>query len=536
MTNNKVYLKSNVVAEPLFNQWYAGAYLVAPATAAMFTANAHLKILQSFISAPQVHVSALKNPALRGGPFVNLGPDKIDDVKTLLEKTVAGQSHLLNFARAVMELNELLSREATGYSLESVYQKVPEALKGYVELVYDLNNHPSFRFVEGLLYQSPYYDLSLQSVSLSLNLSADRLYDFSTPRLARPDVLNVRLPFHHEGYDEMFKMRREPQLIGYIRERLGIDLSDGDLLWGLFDDKSPAIAPPYEGGGVRIRYFGHACILLETKDTSVLCDPLISYGLDKSEANYTYDDLPREIDHVVITQNHQDRFALESLLQLRHKIKSVFVPRNNGGALADPSLKLLLRKLGFSNVEEMGEMERVEVQGGSITGLPFLGNHADLNIGSKLAYLITLRDKTLVCAADLNTPEPKLLKVLKDTVGDVDVLFIGMQCDGVPMSWLYGPLLTMQLARKMDQSRRLAGPSYERSLSIVDGLKPKHVYVYGMGQMYGMKQEPGSSNISDFRYTESARLISVSDGFVTECRLRGLTSERLISHREITLS
>src|SRR5687768_13867939 len=125
MTNNKVYLKSNVVAEPLFNQWYAGAYLVAPATAAMFTANAHLKILQSFISAPQMHVSALKNPALRGGPFVNLGPDKIDDVKTLLGKTVAGQSHLLNFARAVVELNELLSREATGYSLESVYQKVP---------------------------------------------------------------------------------------------------------------------------------------------------------------------------------------------------------------------------------------------------------------------------------------------------------------------------------------------------------------------------------------------------------------------------
>jgi hypothetical protein len=60
MNDKQVYLKPNVLAEPLFNQWYAWTYMVAPATAAMLTANLHLKIMQSFVSAPQVHIASLK--------------------------------------------------------------------------------------------------------------------------------------------------------------------------------------------------------------------------------------------------------------------------------------------------------------------------------------------------------------------------------------------------------------------------------------------------------------------------------------------
>ena len=51
----------------------------------------------------------------------------------------------------------LLQTEAQGDSLESYYNKVPEMLKGLVELVYDLNNHPSIRLIESLLYFSLYY-------------------------------------------------------------------------------------------------------------------------------------------------------------------------------------------------------------------------------------------------------------------------------------------------------------------------------------------------------------------------------------------
>jgi len=34
----------------------------------------------------------------------------------------------------------MLKINAKGYSLEILYEKLPEILKGYVELIYDLNN------------------------------------------------------------------------------------------------------------------------------------------------------------------------------------------------------------------------------------------------------------------------------------------------------------------------------------------------------------------------------------------------------------
>jgi hypothetical protein len=36
MTSKKLYLKQNILAEPLFNQWYAWPLLIPPASAAMY--------------------------------------------------------------------------------------------------------------------------------------------------------------------------------------------------------------------------------------------------------------------------------------------------------------------------------------------------------------------------------------------------------------------------------------------------------------------------------------------------------------------
>jgi diiron non-heme beta-hydroxylase-like protein len=108
---------------------------------------------------------------------------------------------------------------------------------------------------------------------------------------------------------------------------------------------------------VRVHYFGHACVLLESRQASVLTD-------------------------------------------------TVVVPRCNGGQLADPSLKLLLRAAGFRRVVEIDELETIEVPGGSITGLPFFGEHGDLDIRSKIAHLVQLEGKRLLMAADSNAIEP----------------------------------------------------------------------------------------------------------------------------------
>ena len=258
MSQPQVYLKQNVLAEPLFNQWYAWPGLIAPASAAMYVANSHLKIMQSFVSAPQVHISALKNPAMRGAPFIHYDVDRVPAIKALVEKTSKEQAHLLELATAIRTLIELLENEATGFSLEALYPKVPDALKGYVELVYDLSNHASIRFIEGLLYKSRYYDTSSQSISLSEVNKDDRPFVLSSPQLADNTHLHIKTPFNNPALDELFKMRTVSQPLGYITELLGVGADDADKFNEFFTTDAPPPPQEHTGEGVRIRYFGHA--------------------------------------------------------------------------------------------------------------------------------------------------------------------------------------------------------------------------------------------------------------------------------------
>ncbi|HET7114625.1 MAG TPA: MBL fold metallo-hydrolase, partial [Pyrinomonadaceae bacterium] len=525
--NAKVYLKGNAMIEPLFNQWYAWSYLISPATSAMYVANLHLKLMESFIAAPQVHVSALKNPANLGGPFINYNATRVEEIKALREKTLKENKPALAFAEGVKALDRILAEEADGLSLEPLYQKVPEALKGYVELVYDLNNHPSIRFIEGLLYRSPYHNPRSQSVTLTIADRDERSFVFSTPRLDSSDSLRLPLPFSHPGLDELFKMKHTPQPLGHAAEALGIKPDEGELFSTLFTEETPAPPDKFTGEGVRIRYFGHACILVESANVSILCDPVISYPCATGLQRYCLNDLPERIDYALITHNHQDHCMFETLLQLRHKIGTIIVPKNNGGWLVDPSLKLVLQNVGFPQVREIDEMETIEVDGGTITGLPFLGEHADLNIRTKIAYLINLEGNSIVCAADSNNIEPQLYAHLQDFVGEVDVFFVGMECDGAPLSWLYGPLLTKPLPRKMDQSRRFDGSNFEKAFDIVKRLRPHQVYVYAMGQ------EPWLTYLTSIQYTDTSRPIVESNKLVEECIRQGLVAERLYGHKEI---
>jgi L-ascorbate metabolism protein UlaG (beta-lactamase superfamily) len=530
MDNGKVYLKHNVIIEPLINQWYAWPYLICPATAAMFIAYQHQKLMKSFVSAPQVHVAALKNPAMIGGPFINYEASKVPLVNELLERTVKEQAHMLELADAVRSLDEMLLNEASGFSLEPLYQKVPEVLRGYVELIYDLHNNPSFRFIEALLYKSKYFDEASQNIALSLAERDDRPFVFSTPRLSNGHAVTLDIPFSHAGLDELCKMKFVPQPLDFIKEVLNVRAEDEELFSSFFTTEPQRQPSGYRGDDVRIRYFGHACILIESRDVSILCDPVISYNYDNGIDRYLYSDLPESIDYLLITHNHQDHCMFETLLQLRHKIKNIVVPKNSGGGLADPSLKLILQSMGFKTVHEIDELESIEIAGGSITGLPFLGEHADLNIRTKIAHLVNLKGNSVLCAADSNGIEPRLYERLHGLIGDVDVLFLGMECDGAPMSWLYGPLLTKPLARKMDQSRRFDGSNYEKAREIVSQLNPKKVYVYAMGQ------EPWLTYLTSIKYTEESRPIVESNKLVEDCRSRDIVSERLFGQKEIILA
>jgi L-ascorbate metabolism protein UlaG (beta-lactamase superfamily) len=526
--SDQFYLKPNLVIEPLIERWYAWAHLISPATCAMNVKGRHMKIMNSYIQSPKIHAAAVLNPKMLGGPFMDYKEVRLADIRSLREQTMIRQSESLKFADAILELDKMLKSNAKGFSLEGLYEKIPEILKGYVELVYDLNNNPSFRVFESLLYRSCFYNADFQSIALWITDNDERPFCLSTPRLDEPDVLHLKIPFDHFAIDELSKMKREPGSLDAIAAMLGVGNEQRALFDTFFTKQQHPTYRKYDGPNVRMRYFGHACILIETKDICILVDPLISYyGYESSVDHFSDIDLPDEIDFVLITHNHQDHILFETLLPLRHKIKNIIVPRTTSGALQDPNLKLAFNSIGFHNVTEIDEMEEVRFAGCVITGIPFTGEHSDLNVKAKTCYQIAVDKFSFLFVADSRILEPKLYEHIQHITGNVDVLFLGMECDGAPLTWLYGPLLTEELARDKDQSRRLAGSDFEKGISLVDIFKPKEVYVYAMGQ------EPWLEFISTVRYTEESKPIVQSNMLVTECLRRNIIAERLYGEKEL---
>ncbi|HKX26489.1 MAG TPA: MBL fold metallo-hydrolase [Blastocatellia bacterium] len=531
MQERPLYLRADVQVEPLVDQWYAWSHLLPPATTARNIAERHLKIMDSYIAAPQIHAKAVTNPEMLGGPFIDYGGKRVDEIKALRKQTAQKRARLLELSKALTDLDVILRAKAKGYSLQPLYEGIPPTLKGYVELVYDLNNHPSFKLIEPLLYRSEYYDRSAQSLMLSLTTGDDRPFSLSTPRLEDENLLHLQIPFDHQSIDELFCLKSAPRRFDEIAELLGLDGNgrQRELLRSFLTDAPPPKYAPYEGQGVRWRYFGHACILIETGGISIMSDPVLSYTYQSDISRYTYQDLPDTIDYVLVSHNHQDHILFETLLQIRHKVRCLIVPRSSGGSLQDPSLELALKNAGFKNVIALDQFERVPTPSGAIMGLPFLGEHCDLNISTKLAYLVKAGSHSLLFAADSCNLEPKLYEHLHGEIGDVDTVFLGMECDGAPLSWLYGPLLTHRLDRAMDESRRLTGSNFDQARDIIDRLRCKEAYVYAMGQ------EPWLNYVMSIKYTDQSRPIVESNRLIEYCRARGVKADRLYGEKEILL-
>ena len=114
-------------------------------------------------------------------------------------------------------------------------------------------------------------------------------------------------------------------------------------------------------------------------------------------------------------------------------------------------------------------------------------------------------------------------------VGNIDVIFIGMECDGAPMSWVYGSLYVNKLPRNMDQSRRLNGSNFQKAFDIVETFQCKQAYVYAMGQ------ESWLNYVMCVKYSLESQPIVESNKLVSACHSKDIIAERLLNKKEIYL-
>jgi hypothetical protein len=473
---------------------------------------------------PQVHAAAARDPALLGGPFIDLDGGRVDEVQALIDWTRARQQPGLVLARDLADCWKLLAREADGHGMAPLYERLPDSLRGAVELVYTPAGAPDLRLNEPLLYRGDCYDPTLQGVMLRRVSGDRRPFALSTPRLDEPSSLYLEIPFADPAFDLLGALRRQPRPLSEIAEALGVEDRRLPLLESFLTEAAPPA--PAAAGVARWRYFGHACVLVETAGgQTVLVDPLVAYESHAEPARFTAADLPERIDYVVITHNHQDHALLETLLALRWKIGTVLVPAG-GGSLVDPSLRLALRAIGFADVRELPCLESLEDGDLRITALPFLGEHADLDIRSKAAWLVEAGPLRLAFAADSNNLDPRLYERLRPLVGRLDALFLGMECRGAPMSWLYGCLLPAPPERGKDQSRRLDGSDSARALGVVQSLEVERLCIYAMGL------EPWLKFITSLAPDPQSLPMREADRLLARCRELGIPAERLYGRAE----
>jgi L-ascorbate metabolism protein UlaG (beta-lactamase superfamily) len=83
----------------------------------------------------------------------------------------------------------------------------------------------------------------------------------------------------------------------------------------------------------RLHELAHGCyfFLFFLNEVSLLVDPLISYDVGAEPERLTLQDLPEKIDYVLLTPSHSDHTVFETLLQIRHKVGQVVVPKGNSG-------------------------------------------------------------------------------------------------------------------------------------------------------------------------------------------------------------
>jgi L-ascorbate metabolism protein UlaG (beta-lactamase superfamily) len=524
MDDNARFLRPNVIIEPLVDRFYAWLHTLAPVQAAMNLAFLQVPLLDAYLESPETHIEASANPALRGGFFVNIPQSRADEIGGLLTSIRRDRADLLGFAEAVTRADEILRQEATGYDLTPLYPKLPAELSGLVELAYDTSNQPSVRFIEPLAYQSSIYAQDRQSVQLSLETGIERPFIFSTPRLASPQALDLKIPFRHPGLEELFRARIRATTLARLREVLELDDEQAARLDGLLTDAPDLSDDRHIESGARVRYFGHACLVLQTPEAAIITDPWVSADAEAAD-RFTYRDLPDHIDLALISHGHQDHTVLETLLALRGRVDAVVVPRCSRGSLCDPSLALCLSHVGLP-VVEVDDFSEVGFPGGKVTATPFLGEHADLDIRAKSSYCVRMADRTIYVGADSSGIDPGLYRYVRGQVGAVDMAFLGMECAGAPLTWLYQALLTRPVSKKMSNSRTLSGSNAAQAAGIMTELGATQAYVYAMGE------ESWLGHIMATTYTEDSYQLQQVDQFMTWCADHGIKSDHLYGQHE----
>ncbi|MFF3554849.1 MBL fold metallo-hydrolase [Streptomyces tsukubensis] len=339
----------------------------------------------------------------------------------------------------------------------------------------------------------------------------------ASPRETAPGTAEPPISPGPAGLEEL-RRSQVPSALDSLRTALELDDAQAERLALLLRaHASPAPHRRPEAGG-RIRYFGNACLALQTPEGAVVTDPFLSTD-GNGTGRYTLDDLPDFIDLVLVTHGHHGRIVLETLLQLRGRIGAVVAPRSSRSAPGEPSTGLFLSRLGFP-VVEAGEYDEFGFPGGRVVATPFPGT------GGRSAYWVELAGRSAFIGTDAYGDDPEPCRRIRHRLGAADYAFLAMDPGGTPPARHYEALMAKLGLARPDTPRTPPGPSAEQAAAVTAELGAAETYVYAAGD----EPWPGHTTAAP-SHGDPYRAPRIQH-FTRWCADRGITAGHLFHQHE----
>jgi len=202
--------------------------------------------------------------------FMELTQASVPAVRSLLARTQDRHADLLHVAQELLSLDRRLQKE-TGQSLDSLYPAQPPVLAGLVEMLYDLNHHARFRILEELAYEAGWSNQASQEISLIRMRDETRNFFLNTPLLEDDARLTLPVPFKDPRIDLLSQARIRGTPFAELAAACNVPEQLQSRFRSYFTDQPPRRKDAeFRGDDVRVRYFGHACVLIETDEVAIL--------------------------------------------------------------------------------------------------------------------------------------------------------------------------------------------------------------------------------------------------------------------------
>lgn len=469
-------LSTSVIAEPLILQWYAQPWLYSPKTAAFLLINEKLPLLEQYLEDSDIANQANQWQELKNAAFVALDNKHFNAVENLynLMKGCLQKHH--DFIATFFELNEAILKNDSIEQAEQLIKTLPEGLRPYVEIYYELNHQLQFSLSEPLLYHSNYFLKDKQSIRLYSTTTDERPPVNTTPRVDFNNSNQIHQPFDSDWLSQLFQTRFKPTTAEELKDTLDIDISDSQ--WSQhFTEHKPNKNDCFEG----TKYIGHASLLMSHQGKHILIDPVIPAKYTNCSDRYSWDDLPSRIDAILITHSHTDHFNIETLMQLKGITNNIIVP-STSPFLLDPSLKRILENLGFKQITVVDPLDNIALSDAfKITAIPFQGEHAGFGIMGKTGYCIQRNQHKSLALADCNILNPSTYEFIQNKIGDVDAIFISLECEGAPLDWLVKPFYKDTIPWEISSKRKWVAADAQQIIQLCQIFSCNNVYLYAMG-------------------------------------------------------